>query len=330
MNKIFRRFVAYTIDMMVVTLVVQSLFGIPQINKQLNNYNKYYNEYMKEYKEYAEFSIDLKDYYEDKKLTAKEYTKLVDKHDKYKNTVDKYYKDNKLSKKNYEKLNKEVSEEYNDVYQDIYYKIEKNSILYFALYLVVVFAYFVGFNKYTGGQTLGKKLMKLRIINAKDEAKGVSTFSYVIRALVLYQPVLYIVKLIGINFMSHGTYFDVTNIVYQIQYYIELAVIACAMIRLDGRGVHDLLAGTRVMRYDRNGNEVEDKLNQAMMDAKDEMSKKQETKENDISSDDEDDDILEEDKPEVIKENKKKTTSKKTQGKRKNTSKKKIIEEPKE
>lgn len=333
MNKIFRRFVAYTIDMMVITLVVQSLVGIPQINKQLDNYNKYYNEYIKEYQSYLEFKTDLRDYYEDKKLSTEEYEKIVDENDKYKDTVDKYYKDAKLTKKNYDKLNSDVDREYNEWYKDIYYKIEKNSILYFGLYLIAIIAYFVGFTKYTNGQTLGKKLMRLRIVNAKDSNSNVSVFSYIIRAIILYQPVLYLVKLIGINFMDAKMYLDVTSVIYDIQYYLELAVIVFAMIRLDGRGLHDLLAGTRVLRYDKNGKEVEDKFNEVVMKAKKEMSKASEDSDKDISSN-EDTEAVDDTSPEVeiVKEKKKsnkRNTGNKSQNKKKTTLKKKVIEEPK-
>lgn len=327
MNKIFKRFVAYTIDMMVITLIVQSLVGIPQINKQLDNYNKYYKEYIKEYKSYVEFKTDLKDYYEDEKLSTKEYEKIVDDNGEYKGTVDKYYKDGKLTKKNYDKLNSDVDREYNEWYKDIYYKIEKNSILYFVLYLVAIMAYFVGFTKYTNGQTLGKKLMRLRVVNAKDEVKDVSVLSYIIRAIILYQPVLYLVKLVGINFMDRTMYFDVTNVIYTIQYYLELAVVLFAMIRVDGRGLHDILAGTRVLQYDRKGNEVEDKFNKMVIDKKKEISDAKKERDNDISSD------VEDTLAEIIKEKKsdsKKKTSNKVQNKKKTTTKKKVIEEPKE
>lgn len=334
MNKIFRRFVAYTIDMMVITLVVQSLVGIPQINKQLDNYNKYYNEYIREYKTYVEFKTDLKDYYEDEKLSTKEYEKLVDENERYKDTVDKYYKDGKLTKKNYDKLNSDVDKEYNTWYKDIYYKIEKNSILYFGLYLIAVMAYFVGFAKYTNGQTLGKKLMRLRVVNAKDEVKNVNILSYVIRAVILYQPVLYLVKLVGINFWDAKMYFDVTNVVYSIQYYLELAVIVFAMIRIDGRGLHDILAGTRVLRYDKNGNEVEDKFNEMVMKAKEDMAKTREDNEKDISSNEGTETVDDAStEVEIVKEKKqsnKKSTGNKSQNKKKNTTKKKVIEEPKE
>lgn len=260
MSKIFKRFIAYIIDMMVILIITQCLTGIPQINWQLDNYNKYYNEYLDLYKEYAYFKTNINKYFEDKELTLDEYNNLINEYTSYKDTLDEYYIDGELSDKNYDKLNKEIDDNYNNTYKELYYKIEKNSVMYFIIYLVAVIAYFIGFNKYTKGQTLGKKLMRLKIVNSNDENKDVPVWKFIVRSIILYQPIYYIVKLIGISFMGINMYYDITNIVYNVQGYLEMLIIAMVMIRLDGRGPQDLLARTRVALYDRNGNEVKDKM----------------------------------------------------------------------
>lgn len=271
MKKLFKRFIAYTIDMMVVLLITQCLSGIPQINKQLDNYNRYYDDYVDLYKNYASFKTVLNEYFEDETLTEEEYNNLAQEHENYIDILDEYYIDGELTTKNYEKLNTKIAEDYETQYKEVYYKIEQNSILYFVIYLIAVVAYFVGFNKYTNGQTLGKKLMRLKVVNSKDSSKDVPVWSYIVRALVLYQPIYYIVKLIGVNFMSAGMYYDVTSIVYEIQGYLEMLIIAVVMIRIDGRGPQDLLAKTRVVLYDRNGKEVEEKIDVMINKKKEEI-----------------------------------------------------------
>lgn len=273
MNKLFRRFLAYTIDMMVVILVVQSISGIPQINPQLDDYNKYYDDYMESYQSYSSFKQDLKTDFSDKELSIEEYDSLVKEHDLYKEVLDKYYKDNTLTENNYKKLNNQIDGDYNKEYKKVYYQIEKNSILYFVLYLVVVFAYFVGFNYYTNGQTLGKKLMRLKIVDSKDIEKRVGIWSYIIRAIILYQVLYYLIKLIGVYTMSADLYYTVTSVFYSVQYYLEMLIVLMSMIRIDGRGPHDLLARTRVMQYDRKGQEVKDKFDLMLSKKKNDLKK---------------------------------------------------------
>ena len=258
MKKIWKRILAYIIDMMVILIISQSLSGIPFINKQLDKYNKYYQEYTELVEIYTGFKVELTNNFKDQKLTEKEYNSLIKNYPSYKDRLTKSYEDQKLTEKEYNALVKEIDNKYQSDYEEVYYQVEKNSITYFVIYLIAVFAYFVGFNKITNGQTLGKKLTRLKIVNSKDNSKPIPIWSYLVRAILLYQPIYYIVKLIGINILSMNQYYNITSIFYDIQYYLELIIIAMVMIRQDGKGLHDFLAKTRVVLLDKDGNEIEE------------------------------------------------------------------------
>ena len=258
MKKIWKRILAYIIDMMVILIISQSLSGIPFINKQLDKYNKYYQEYTELVETYTGFKVELTNNFKDQKLTEKEYNSLIKNYPSYKDRLTKSYEDQKLTEKEYNALVKEIDNKYQSDYEEVYYQVEKNSITYFVIYLIAVFAYFVGFNKITNGQTLGKKLTRLKIVNSKDNSKPIPIWSYLVRAILLYQPIYYIVKLIGINILSMNQYYNITSIFYDIQYYLELIIIAMVMIRQDGKGLHDFLAKTRVVLLDKDGNEIEE------------------------------------------------------------------------
>ena len=146
---------------------------------------------------------------------------------------------------------------YLKIYKKLYSKVEKNSICYFIIYLITTIFYFVFFNYYTNGETLGKKIFHLKIVNNKDNNKKISILSYIIRAIFLYQPIYYIIKLICVMTLNGNDYYNVTSIVYDIQYYLQFIIILTVMIKMDGRGLHDLLAGTRVASYNRKGEEID-------------------------------------------------------------------------
>lgn len=261
MKKIWKRLLAYAIDMMVVMIIAQSLSGVPLFNRQLDEYHKHYQRYTKLVENYTGFKVSLSGDFKDKELTEKEYEKLIKDYPDYEEVIKDVYDDKKLSEKEYNSLIKKIDQEYQDDYREVYYQVEKYSITYFVVYLITVFAYFVGFNKITNGQTLGKKLMRLKVVSSKDSSEVVPIWSYVVRALLLYQPIYYIIKLIGVNTLGMNDYYNVTSIVYDIQYYLEFLIIIMVMIRMDGRGLHDLLARTRVVLFDKNGNEIEENLN---------------------------------------------------------------------
>ena len=138
MNKLFRRFIAYIIDMMVILIATESLSSVPYINRQLDNYNKYYQDYLVNYNNYVSFKNDISYNFKDEELSKDEYDSLVDNHDNYVDVLLKYYIDNGLSKDNYDKLNEEIDKEFNNINLDYYYKLEKNSICYLIIYLVMV------------------------------------------------------------------------------------------------------------------------------------------------------------------------------------------------
>lgn len=259
MTKLFKRFIAYAIDMFVIILITQSLSGVSVINKQLDTYNKYYDQYMDLFESYGGFKTDLVNGFEDKKLSEKEYLSLIEKHEDYQNLLIERYEDQKLTEKEYDKINKEIDENYQKKYKKIYYKIEQNSVAYFIIYLITSVAYFIGFNKLTGGQTLGKKLMRLKIVSSK-EGEDVPVWSYLVRLIILYQPISYLVRLIGTGTLAMDEYYTVTTIFSDIQYYLQILIVITILLRLDGRGIHDLLAKTRVVVLDRQGNEIKEPI----------------------------------------------------------------------
>lgn len=277
MKKIIKRFFAYTIDMMVVLLITQSLSGLPAINKQLPQYTKYYKEYKELTTNYTNFKIALNKEYQNKELSQSNYEKIIKKNPIYSDQLTSYYDDQKLTEKEFKKLNKTIDKDYSTQYKKLYYQIEKNSTIYFAIYFLTTILYFVGFNMATNGQTLGKKLFHLKIVDSKDSSKRIPFWKYLVRSLFLYQILQYIVRFIGVYSLSNSQYFNVTSFTYNIQYYLEFLIIITMMIRLDGRGIHDLVAQTRVALFDRQGNEIEQqqtswitkKLNKPTPDATD-------------------------------------------------------------
>jgi len=252
MYKIFKRVCAYLIDILIIMTLTQCLSSTTIFNPNLNKYQKYNQQYLDSYTEYANTITNLEKYYQDNKLTEKEYNKLIKLSSKYTDTINKYYQDNKLTKKNHDKLVKEISNSFQKESSKTYYLVEKNSISEKVIYLILVILYFIGFNYITNGQTLGKKLMRIRIKSTTKENK-VSLVSYLIRVVLMYQTIYYIVRLIAILFVSSNDYTNITNIAYSIQNILDLLIISCILLRKDGRGLHDILAKTKVIGIDRKG-----------------------------------------------------------------------------
>ena len=256
MFKLFKRFLAYFIDMMVVLIIAQTIISIPFVDKKMTKYNDTYNDYLEYISDYSAFRLDLIDSYEDEKIDKEEYDELIEEHDNYKEILNTYYKDESLTKKNYDKLIKRIDNDYEEFSKKMQYKIDKYSIIYNVSYLVLTLLYFVGFNIITGGVTLGKKLMRLKIVNNLDSNKNVSLVSYLIRFVLLYKPIYYLTICIGVNLLNVNNYYNVISVVKGFHTYLEFVILIFMMVRLDGRGLHDILSKTKVVALDRFGNEI--------------------------------------------------------------------------
>lgn len=157
----------------------------------------------------------------------------------------------------YQKVSKELHEitdkykkeeinenEYLDMYENINYKLTKLSVNETIIIVVVSSLYFVLFNYYNNGQTLGKKLMKLRIVSSDNEKLSIN--NYVIRSLVVNTTLSNLITVVLILTLSKEKYLiydSKFSAVFGLLYIICFCFI---LYRSDGKGLHDLLASTIV------------------------------------------------------------------------------------
>ena len=140
----------------------------------------------------------------------------------------------------------EISEsEYTEAGIPITYELYRLNIYYVAIDIVIVILYFGVLPYFLKGQTLGKRLFQLRIVGAKD--KPLSIVNYLLRCVVLNNVIISIVLQCIVYFMSVDTFYPVyqnVNLVGYIILYISLFMI---IVRRDGRGLHDMVANTKVV-----------------------------------------------------------------------------------
>lgn len=211
---IWKRIVAYAIDVLLITLVVSMISSVKFLNPKLDSYNK-------EYKNY----VTLTEKYQDKKIKQEEYKKQ---------------------------------------YNNIYYKLQKNSVYYNFIYLVMIILYFGVFQYMTKGQTIGKKLMKLQVVS-KDEKEDVPLGRYMLRSLLLYSTLYYFFLTVGVFFLTKGYYSAYSTGLYYANMVLELIIIYLVFTRSDMRGLHDLLANTKVISLEEEN--IETKEEKTIIDA---------------------------------------------------------------
>lgn len=160
------------------------------------------------------------------------YDKYVEASEKYTNTLDDYYKQ------------KITIEEFNEKTKEMSYDINKTGAVYIACDMVIIIFYFGVFAFVTKGQTLGKKLMNIKIVSNND--KPLKIYQYFIRSIILNGIIMDMITLIAICF-SRNTYYSIYTIGSNLNTILEIAIVLMVLFTSSGRGLHDILAGTKVI-----------------------------------------------------------------------------------
>ncbi len=143
-----------------------------------------------------------------------------------------------------------------DGINDILYDIARYGVVYTVLDAVIYVAYFVGFQRATGGQTLGKRILKIKVVN-KDNNPA-KCWQLLVRSLFLYQIIIDIAGAIAINYMAKADYMSFNTIISTVFQLITYTTVIFMAFRDDARGLHDLVAQTMVIDL-KEVKEVEEK-----------------------------------------------------------------------
>lgn len=128
---------------------------------------------------------------------------------------------------------------------DLQYQYSKESIPTTVISLVVTIGYFVVFQYLNNGQSIGKKLLKIKIVG-KDNRK-VNIIQIFIRSIFIYQILLSILDLIIIYTLSKTDYLSIYGILTWINSIFIIISALFILYRKDKRGLHDFMAKTYVV-----------------------------------------------------------------------------------
>ena len=257
-NSLFKRIMAYLIDMMLVSIIVSCFASSSIINVQLDDYTEAvngYNDLEALYSEQSNNEIEtceeLEGAISDDNLTEEKYVLNYEE-------LRKNFDEEEIDEEEYDSQCLMIVEEYNSnkISEDVYneeinkylYNSEKYSVVYYIISIVTCILYFVFFQGFTGGQTLGKKIMRLKVV-AKD-GKEVGYKKLFIRTMFLYDILFCLLIIVSVSFLSMDYFFTAYNILYLINYILSLVIVFMVSSSKDRIGLHDMVAHTKVIELD--------------------------------------------------------------------------------
>lgn len=158
-------------------------------------------------------------------------------------SLNELYKD-KVDKDE-EEANKYLKE-YRTISENYIYEHNRLSIFENVVLVILTLLYFALVPYFMDGQTLGKRIMKIRVMNLED--KKPSLLSFILRAIILYGIAFNILVILCLAVLDKSSFFAVYTVLSYLSYGLNLAILFTMLVREDKRGLHDLIAKTKVER----------------------------------------------------------------------------------
>ena len=155
-----------------------------------------------------------------------------------------YYKELQTTQK--KMYDKEIDvKEYTDIVLEDNYNISKGTVLISLTSIIIYILYFVVYKVYNNGQTVGKKLMKIKVKSITDESLSINTMLF--RALIIYGIAANIINLMLILLLKKELYLSISNTISIIQSLIVIISVFMILFSKQKRGIHDILTKTEVV-----------------------------------------------------------------------------------
>lgn len=160
---------------------------------------------------------------------------------------------------NYQKLSKELTSVENQYKKgkiapmtyiskaiDINYDISRETGLSTIIMVAVYILYFIIFQFKKNGQTLGKKIMKIRVVSNDDKDLNINQIA--VRSLII-NCILADLLVLTVSILGSKNVYMVGIFTVEFIQYILLFVIAIMVLsRKDKRGLHDVITNTKVIK----------------------------------------------------------------------------------
>lgn len=144
-------------------------------------------------------------------------------------------------------VNNEITiNEYSESVSNLNYKIQRANLPNNIASVTLTIGYFVIFAYLNKGQTLGKKVLKIRVVN--DEDKNPSIINILVRSLFMYGIISGLFNVIFISFLDKNLFISIYSIIGNIEVIIIIISAIMVLYRKDKRALHDMIAKTNVIK----------------------------------------------------------------------------------
>lgn len=250
MKLTLKRFGAYILDMFLVVLVASLISSITFINKDYKEYNSVYSEYEDVTNKYKSFIDDIGETYSDEQIEEEEYQKLVSEHPTFADNITSRYDDKIIDSDEYDNILETIYDLYKTDTIAYNYRLSKLNFISSIILIICLILYFVLIQYLLKGQTLGKRIFNLKIVNKDNNVPSI--INLLLRELILTGILITIAQIICLFTLNANDYYNVSYYIQIISYGMEIAILFTTLISSSNRGLHDIISGTSVIEVSKS------------------------------------------------------------------------------
>lgn len=170
----------------------------------------------------------------------------------------------------------ENSVDYKDRIIELNYDIYKYRVVSNIISVISLVGYFGILQMIMNGQTVGKKVLKIKVVS--NNGKKLNFGNYFLRTLILNNIFFTVINMIAVYILKGSNFYYFTYIVNMLQSTIYMILIIMMVLRKDNRGLHDLLAGTKVIDVESEDVTIIEEKKETIKEKAEKKSKKNSTK----------------------------------------------------
>ena len=136
-------------------------------------------------------------------------------------------------------------EEYSNQLFELNYEYQRSIIPTTIVNVAICIGYFVVFAFLNNGQTLGKKLFRIKVVN--KDGKVPNIWNMIGRSICLYGIIIGIVNVVSLYIFDAKIFNYVNTILSYIYYSFIIISMFMVMYKKDNRGLHDIIGRTYVI-----------------------------------------------------------------------------------
>ena len=140
-------------------------------------------------------------------------------------------------------------DEYSEKIIPLNYELSKRKLPANIATVVVFIGYYVVFAYFNKGQTFGKKICKIKVVD--NDGDKPSIWNMLVRSLFIYGIITSLYSIVTINFLSMNDFSYSVSVISIIECMFIVITVLMMLYKKDGRGLHDIIAKTNVIGEER-------------------------------------------------------------------------------